>query len=177
MLYEETKLKGVFNITIDKKSDERGFFARLWDYNEFKNMGLNTNIVQCNVAFTKKCGTLRGLHYQENPNSETKLLRCTKGSIFNVIVDLRKNSPTYLQWDSLIISEDNYKMRYIPKGFANGVMSLEDNTELFYQVTEFYMPDAERGIRWNDPAINIEWPQTPSFISKKDQSWEFLNVK
>ena len=176
MLFTETKLKDAFNITIDKKSDERGFFARFWDYNEFENLGLDTNLVQCNVSFSKKRGTLRGLHYQQDPHSETKLLRCTKGSIFNVIVDIRKTSPTYLQWDGLVLSEDNYMMRYIPKGFANGILSLEDDSELFYQVTEFYTPNAENGIRWDDPTINIDWPLIPSLISEKDLSLKFIDI-
>lgn len=172
MIFSQTAVKDAFIIELEKRSDERGFFARSWCKNEFHVKGLNTNLVQSNIAFNKHKGTLRGLHYQISPYEETKLIRCTKGSIYDVIVDLRVSSPSYMKWIGVELTDDNYRMLYVPEGFAHGYQTLEDNSEVTYQVTQFYTPDAERGIRWNDPSFNISWLITAEMIiSEKDQSW------
>lgn len=171
MKFIPTKIHDSFIVEIEKNEDERGFFARTYDVNEFEKHGLNSKIVQCNINYTKKKGTVKGLHYQKSPFEEVKLIRCTRGSVFSVVVDLRPNSPTYKQSESIILSENEYCWRYIPEMCANGIQTLEDNTDLIYQVSEFYTPDSEDGLRWNDPSFQIEWPLPPKFISKKDQSW------
>jgi len=170
MIFTETKLKGAFIIEIKKIEDERGFFGRSYCQTEFKEHGLNTNVVQANVSYNKKKGTLRGLHMQLPPYDETKLVRCTKGSLYDVIVDLRKDSPTFKQWIGVELTADNYRMLYVPEGFAHSFITLEDETEATYQVTQFYTAGAERGFRWNDPAFNIQWPIEPVIISEKDRS-------
>ena len=176
MIFSPTKIFQALNVEIEKKEDERGFFGRTYDINEFEKNGLNSKIVQCNVNFTKKKGTLKGLHYQLKPFEEVKLIRCTKGSVYSVTVDVRPNSPTYKQWESVILSDNQYVWRYIPEGCANGIQTLEDDTELIYQVSQFYSPEHECGIRWNDPTFQIEWPLPVSIISEKDKSWpNFLN--
>lgn len=172
MIFNETKLKGSLIIELEKKGDERGFFARSWDARIFEEKGLNPNLAQCNISLSKKKGTLRGMHFQVSPHAETKLIRCTKGKIYDVIIDLRVKSQTYKEWAAFELSENNYKMLYVPEGFAHGFQSLVDNTEIFYQVSEFYSPSAERGIRWNDPTFNIKWSLEEMIISKKDSSWE-----
>ncbi len=178
MLFHETKLKGVFIIEPERLEDERGFFARTWCKQEFEGHGLNSNLVQCGIAFNKKSGTLRGMHYQAAPNMETKLIRCTKGSIYDVVIDLRISSPTYKQWIGVELTENNYKMLYVSEGFAHGYQTLKHNTVVFYQVSQFYSPGSERGVRWDDPSFNIEWPETEErIISKKDQMWpNYRNV-
>lgn len=168
MIFKETKLKGAFIIEINKLQDERGFFGRSWCANEMSEYGLKTNLAQANTSFSRYKGTLRGMHFQNDPYQETKLIRCTRGSIFDVIIDLRKDSPTYKQWVGVELTQDNYRMLYVPEDFAHGFITLEDNSEVTYLVTEFYTPGAEAGIRWNDPAFNIQWPLEPSVISEKD---------
>jgi dTDP-4-dehydrorhamnose 3,5-epimerase len=168
MIFTETKLKGAFEIEIKKLEDERGFFGRSWCANEMKEHGLNTNICQSNTSFSKKKGTLRGMHFQHDPYQETKLIRCTRGSIMDVIIDLRPSSPTFKQWIAVELTQDNYKMLYVPEDFAHGFITLEDNCEVTYLVTQFYTPGAEGGIRWNDPAFNIDWPIEPTVLSEKD---------
>lgn len=170
MIFEETILKGAYILEIKKLTDERGFFGRSWCANELRQYNLKTDIKQANVSLSEKKGTLRGMHFQLDPYQETKLIRCTRGAIFDVIVDLRKNSPTYLQWIGVELTADNYKMLYVPEDFAHGFVTLQDNSEVNYLVTQFYTPGAEAGIRWNDPAINIQWPVTPTVISLKDAS-------
>ncbi len=170
MIFTETKLKGAFIIEIKKLEDERGFFGRAWCHNEFKEHGLNPNICQINTSYTKKKGTIRGLHYQVDPYQETKFIRCTRGRIFDVIIDLRPGSPTFMQWIGNELSSDSYKMVYVPEYFAHGILSLEDNSEVYYPVSQFYTPGAERGIRWNDPAFNIQWPVKVEIVSEKDNS-------
>ena len=165
------KIHNSFLVEIEKNEDDRGFFARTYDVNEFEKHGLNSKIVQCNINYTKTKGTVKGLHYQKNPFEEAKLIRCTRGSVFSVIIDLRPDSPTYKKSESVILSEDEYFWRYIPEMCANGIQTLEDNTEIIYQVSEFYAPDSEGGIRWNDPHFQIKWPLPAKSISKKDQSW------
>jgi dTDP-4-dehydrorhamnose 3,5-epimerase len=170
MIFTETKLKGAFIIEIKKLEDERGFFGRSWCAREFSEYGLKTELKQANTSLSLKKGTLRGMHYQNDPYQETKLLRCTRGSIYDVIIDLRKDSPTYKQWIGVELTQDNYKMLYVPEDFAHGFITLQDNTEVNYLVTQFYVHGAEAGIRWNDPGFNIQWPLEPLVISEKDKS-------
>ena len=168
MIFNETKLKGSYIIDIEKTNDKRGFFARTWDKNIFEQKGLNSNLAQCNISFNKKKGTLRGMHYQIAPYEETKLVRCTRGKIFDVIIDLRQESSTFKQWFGIELSEENHKMIYVPKGFAHGFQTLKNDTEVFYHISEKYIPRYSRGIRWDDKAFKIKWPLKPSIISKKD---------
>lgn len=174
MIFEETKLKGAYVINIEPIEDERGFFARSFCQKEFEQLGLNPCVAQCNISFNKKKGTLRGMHYQAAPHEEAKLVSCVKGSIYDVIIDLRPGSITYCQWVSVELSAENHKMLYIPEGFAHGFQTLEDNTEVFYQMSEFYHPESARGVRWNDPAFGIEWPSAELIISEKDSTYSFL---
>jgi dTDP-4-dehydrorhamnose 3,5-epimerase len=169
MKFNETALKGAFVIEINQLTDERGFFGRSWCKREMEEHGLNGNVVQANTSFSKTKGTLRGMHYQKHPHEETKLIRCTKGAIYDVIVDLRKDSPTYLQWFGIELSETNYKMLYVPEKFAHGFISLTDDAEVTYLVTEFYTPGAEAGLRFNDPKLKIDWPLDVTVISEKDK--------
>ncbi len=172
MNFIETDLKGAFVIEFEKLEDERGFFSRSWDKKQFQNHGLNSNIVQCNVSHTKKRGTIRGLHYQISPYEESKLVRCTKGKVFDVIIDLRSESSSYMKWTSVELTAENCKMIYVPEGFAHGFQTLEDDAEIFYQNSEIHMLDYERGIRWNDPIFGIKWPIVEKIISPKDKSWK-----
>ena len=152
--------------------DERGFFARTFCQREFKMFGLDPKLVQCNISFNLKKGTLRGVHYQTPPYEEAKLIRCTSGAIYDVIIDLRSESESYKQWIAVKLTAENRKMIYVPKGFAHGFQTLQDNTEVFYQIEQFYSAEHGRGIRWDDPSFNIEWPETEErIISKKDQTW------
>jgi len=170
MIFTETKLKGAFVIDIVKNEDERGFFSRSWCVNEMKEFGLNSEIRQTNISFNKTKGTLRGMHFQIAPYQEAKYVRCTKGCIYDVIIDLRKNSPTFKQWIGVELSAQNYRMLYVPEDFAHGFITLEDNTEVSYLMTEFYVPGAGATIRWNDPLFNIEWPFNPVLMSEKDRN-------
>lgn len=172
VIFEKTKINDVYNILIEKHEDKRGFFGRIFDKNEFDERGLESKFVQSSISSSIKKGTLRGIHYQVAPNSENKLIRCIKGRAYTVIVDLRKNSSTFGEWDGFEISADNYAMRYIPKGCANGTQILDNNTELFYLTSGFYSDECERGIMWNDPFFNINWPLEISEISEKDQKWK-----
>jgi dTDP-4-dehydrorhamnose 3,5-epimerase len=177
MVFKETPLKGSFEIVPEKREDERGFFFRSWCAQEMSNKGLNTNIKQINCSFSLHKGTLRGLTYQRNPFPETKLIRCVKGSIFDVIIDLREGSPTLHQWFGTVLSAKNSKMLYIPENFAHGFITLEDKTEINYFVTEFYHPEVESGIRWNDPYFGIQWPIEPTIISEKDKNKTLFKVQ
>lgn len=170
MIFTETKLKGAFIIEIEKREDERGFFGRSWCANEMKEHGLNINIRQANISFNNTKGTLRGMHYQIAPHQETKLVRCSRGSIYDVIIDLRKESPTFKQWIGVELTQDNYKMLYVPEDFAHGFITLDDNCEISYLMSEFYVPGAGATIRWNDPLFNIFWPLEPVVISEKDKT-------
>ena len=159
-------------IGIERLEDERGFFARAWCETQFQAHKLTSSFVQCNISFSRQRGTLRGLHYQIPPNEEAKLIRCTKGTIFDVIVDLRPESPTYRQWVGVELTASNHEMLYVPGRFAHGFQTLENDTEVFYPVSEFYCPESERGIRWNDPVFAIEWPEIEKvIISDKDRNW------
>ena len=172
MIFKETCLTDAYTIELEEHGDERGFFARAWCKKEFMTQGLTSNIVQTNFAFTKKKGTIRGMHYQIAPNEEAKLMRCIKGAIYDVIIDLRPESSTYKQWLGVELSSENRQMLYVPEGFAHGYQSLTDNVETFYMVSEFYSPNSERAVRWNDSAFSIESPITKNLtISDKDRNW------
>lgn len=170
MKFTETKLNGAFIITPDSIEDDRGFFARVFCRHEFEEHGLNYDMVQCNISFNRNKGTLRGMHYQTAPHSEVKLIRCTAGSIYDVIIDLRPESGTFKQWIAAELSEQKHQMLYVPEGFAHGYQTLEDETEVFYQVSAFYKQASERGVRWNDPAFGIKWPLPVTSVSIKDLS-------
>ena len=171
MIFTETKLKGAFIIDMEPIEDERGFFARSWCREEFESHNLNPHLAQCNISFNKKKGTLRGMHYQSPPHEEAKLVRCTMGALFDVIIDLRPDSPTYKQWMGEELTAHNRRMLYIPEGFAHGFLTLEDSTEVFYQMSTLYVPNSASGIRWNDPVFNIIWPENPKVLSQSDQSY------
>ena len=175
MIFTETKLKGAYVVEPKIVEDERGFFARTWDQKEFERIGLNSKLVQCNISFNKKKGTLRGMHYQLSPYQEAKLVRCTRGTIYDVIIDLKPESKTFTEWFGIELSEKNCKMLYIPEGFAHGFQTLQDDAEVFYQMSEFFRPDYARGIRWDDETFQIKWPLKPTVISKKDSSYELFN--
>jgi dTDP-4-dehydrorhamnose 3,5-epimerase len=176
MKFNKTKLNGAYTIDLDKREDERGFFARLFCINEFDGEGMDRNVVQINNSLSKDKGTLRGIHYQLNPKAETKIVRCIKGSLWDVIVDLRPDSPTFLQWFGETLSAENRRMMFVPKGFGHGFITLEPDTEAIYLVTEFYSPEHERGLRWNDPNIGIEWPIEPVIISEKDMNHKDFDI-
>jgi len=172
VLFRETKLPGAFVIDLQKHEDERGFFARSWCRKEFEAHGLDPRTVQCNVSFNKVKGTLRGMHYQVAPYAEAKLVRCTRGAIYDVIIDLRRESASYKQHVSEVLSSNNYKALFVPEGFAHGFQTLEDNSEVFYQMSEFYSAEHQRGLRYNDPAFKINWPTDVMVISDRDRNYE-----
>lgn len=174
MIFTETKLKGAFIIDIERREDNRGFFARAFCQHEFEAHGLKPLIAQANVAFNIRKGTLRGMHFQFPPSAETKLVRCTRGAILDIIVDLRPESPTYLQHIAVELSEDNYRALYVPERFAHGYQVLTDKTETSYQVGEFYTPGCEGGLLFNDPKLGLEWPLPVAVISDKDKVWKPL---
>jgi dTDP-4-dehydrorhamnose 3,5-epimerase len=171
MTFVETKLKGVVEIHLDLKIDERGFFARSWCQMEYESRGLNPKLVQCNVSYNTRKGTLRGIHYQEAPYQEAKLVRCTRGAIYDVAVDLRPDSPTFKEWVAAVLTAENRRMLYVPEGCGHGFLTLEDGSEVFYQMSEFYMSDWGRGVRWNDPAFGIAWPAEVRAISERDRMY------
>ena len=168
MTFAETYLRGVFVVGLEPVADERGFFARSWCRDEFRARGLNPELVQCNISRNQRRGTLRGMHYQAPPREETKLVRCTRGSVYDVVVDLRADSPTFRRWVSVELSAENHLAVYVPEGCAHGFQTLADDAELFYQMAEFYAPEYARGVRWDDPAINIDWPITDPILSPRD---------
>jgi dTDP-4-dehydrorhamnose 3,5-epimerase len=172
MIFTETKLKGAFIIDIDKKEDNRGFFARTFCQNEFVEHGLKPAIAQANMAFNKKKGTLRGMHFQYPPATENKLVRCTRGSLLDIIIDLRPESETFLAHVAVELSENNHRGLYVPERFAHGYQTLEDNTVASYQVSEFYTPDTEGGLLYNDPQFGLSWPIEITMISEKDRGWK-----
>jgi dTDP-4-dehydrorhamnose 3,5-epimerase len=171
MIFHETKLPGVFEIHLDPHTDERGFFARSWCQREFEQHGLNPVTVQCNVAFNARKGTLRGMHYQAEPHLEAKLVRCTQGAIYDVVVDLRPGFSTFKKWIGVVLTAAKRNMIYVPEGCGHGLLTLEEQTEVFYQMTEFYYPELSRGVRWNDPAFHIEWPAQPEVMSDRDRTY------
>lgn len=168
MKFVETPLKGAYLIHLEKREDERGFFARAFCVNEFEAHGLNPAIVQINNSLSKDKGTLRGMHYQLAPKAEVKMVRCIKGALYDVILDLRKDSDTFGQSFGQELSAENRTMMYVPEGFAHGFITLEEDTEAFYLSTGFYAPEYERGVRYNDPKFNIQWPAAPVVVSEKD---------
>lgn len=171
MKFSPTALAGACIIDIEPVPDERGFFARSWCREEFARHGLNPDLAQCSISFNKKRGILRGMHYQAKPHEETKVVRCTRGAIYDVILDLRPESPTFRKWIAVELSVDNRRMLYIPAGLAHGFQSLTDDTEVFYQISTPYHPESARGVRWDDPAFGIEWPVTEWVISDKDRQY------
>ena len=175
MIFSATKIKGAYIISLEKLEDERGFFARTWDKKKIEEYNLNSEIIQCNISFNKEKGTLRGLHYQTKPYEEAKLVRCTNGEVFEVMIDLRKESSSYLSWDGFSVNSKDYKMLYVPEGFALGFQTLEDNTELFYQMSREYNSEYAAGLRWDDPKFKITWPLNVSKISKRDKSFTFVD--
>ena len=178
MKFSPTSLEGAWVIDLERIEDDRGFFARAWCQREFAEHGLNAQVVQCNVSFNHARGTLRGMHYQVAPHREVKLVRCTRGKIYDVIVDLRPDSPTYKGWLGVELTAENRRMLYVPEGFAHGYQTLEDASEVFYQVSEFYQPGSEGGLRWNDVAFGIDWPLEPTVMSDKDRSHpDFENAR
>ena len=176
MIFRETKLQGAYIIEPEPITDERGFFARTWGQEDFAAHGLNSRIVQCNTSLNKQAGTLRGMHYQIAPHAEVKLVRCTAGAIYDVIIDLRPHSATRGQWLGVELTARNRLMAYVPEGFAHGFQTLADETEVFYQVSEYYHPESARGVRWDDPAFGIEWPLEVSVISERDRSHPLVDA-
>jgi len=171
MQFKQTNLSGAYLIELERHSDERGFFARTFCQKELSALSLETAVAQCSTSFNSRRGTLRGMHFQAAPYEEVKLVRCTRGSIFDVIIDLRPDSPTVGQHFAATLSPDNGKQLYIPRGFAHGFLTLEDNTEVFYQISNAYAPQAGRGVRWNDPAFSIPWPAEVLVISERDRAY------
>ena len=171
MIFRETKLKGAYIVEPQLVEDNRGFYARVWCEKEFATLGLDVGFVQGNMSFSKRGGTLRGLHYQISPHREVKLVRCTRGAIYDVIIDLRPESATYLEWLAVELSAGNRKLLYVPKNFAHGFQTLVDETEVFYPTSQFYSPESMRGIRYNDPAFEIKWPIEVQVISDQDKNW------
>jgi len=171
MIFKETRLKGAFIIEIDKFEDKRGFFAHAFSQATFESHGLSSRVVNTNISFNTARGTLRGMHYQVAPYEETKLIRCTRGAIYDVIIDLRRDSPTYRQWIGMELTADNYRLLYVPEQFAHGFQTLEDRTEVTYQVSQVYSPDAARGVRYDDPAFRVTWPLEVEVVSDRDASW------
>ena len=174
MRLQETPLKGAFTVDLDRIEDERGFFARSFCEREFAACGLDSRFVQCNVSYNRLAGTLRGMHFQVMPHSEAKLVRCTTGAIFDVIVDIRPDSTTYLKWFGVEISAANRTALFIPRDFAHGFQTLVDDSEVLYQMSEFFHPNSARGIRWDDPVLDIRWPLRKFIISDKDRAYPLL---
>jgi len=174
MIFVQSKLQGAYVIEPERLEDERGFFARTWCRKEFQQHGLNPRLVQCDISFNLKRGTWRGLHYQDAPYEEAKLVRCTSGAIYDVIVDLRPDSPTFKEHVAVVLSAENRRMLYIPERFAHGFIALENGTEVFYQMSEFYSAESARGFRWNDPSFGIRLPLEVVVISQRDRSYPDL---
>ena len=171
MDFLDSKIEGCYRVELERHGDERGFFARLFCEKELFNVGLNFKLSQANDSFSADKGTLRGMHYQKENFSETKIIRCLKGAIYDVVIDLRPSSKSYLTWDSFHLDEKNRSMVVVPQGCAHGFMTMDENTEVFYLVDAMYAPEFEDGVRWNDPKFNIKWPMLPQVISAKDQNW------
>lgn len=171
MIFQQSKIAGAWIIDIAPIRDHRGFFAMTWLPDEFLTRGINPALAQCNLAFNFKRGTLRGMHFQKAPHAQAKIIRATRGSLVDVIVDLREGSPSYRQWEAVELSADNHRMLFMPEGVAHGYLTLEDNTEAYYHASTPWEPSAESGVRWDDPKFGIEWPFEPSVISDKDRQW------
>lgn len=177
MNFHETKIDGVFEIGLDPREDERGFFARTWCKREFEDHGLNGRLVQCSVSLNLRKGTLRGMHYQAAPFAEAKVVRCTSGAIYDVVLDLREQLPTFKQWFAKVLSAENRQSLYVPEGCAHGFLTLTDASEVLYQMSEFYHPEAGFGVRWNDPAFEIAWPEKVEVISERDRTYPDFEPK
>jgi len=175
MLFLETSLQGAFIIEPERKEDERGFFARVFCVEEFEAHGLDTRLVQCSISYNKQKGTLRGMHFQTFPHEEVRLVRCTTGAVYDVVLDLRSGSPTFKRWIAEVLTSENRRMMYVPRGFAHGFLTLENNCEVLYQMSESYHPEAAQGVRWDDPAFGIQWPIPLSIISDKDLNYQAFN--
>jgi dTDP-4-dehydrorhamnose 3,5-epimerase len=171
MIFDATEISDVYTVELEKRSDDRGFFSRGWCWQEFSDRGLPSRIAQINISFNRRKHTLRGFHYQVAPYGEDKLLRCVRGAVHDVVLDLRSNSPTFMRHMAVELTATNYRSLFVPKGCANAFLTLEDDTEVTYLVSEFYTPAAECGVRWNDQAFRIDWPAKPAVISDKDRSW------
>jgi dTDP-4-dehydrorhamnose 3,5-epimerase len=176
MIFTETLIAGAYVIEVERIEDNRGFFARTWCQREFERNGLSPRLVQCSVSFNNRKGTLRGMHYQAAPHAEAKLVRCTAGAIYDVIVDLRPDSRTLCQWFGVELTAESRRALYIPEGLAHGFLTLADETEVFYQMSEFYAPDSARGVRWDDPAFNIRWPAPVAVISPRDAAYPDFRI-
>jgi dTDP-4-dehydrorhamnose 3,5-epimerase len=177
MIFTETEIPGAFVLDLEIRQDDRGLFARTFCQNEFVAHGLEPSVVQCNLSYNHRRGTLRGMHYQVAPAGEAKLVRCTRGAIYDVIVDLRPESPSYLRHIGVELTEENRRSLYVPALFAHGYLTLTDGAEVAYQVSEFYTPAAERGLRYDDPRLGIEWPVAVTTISDKDAAWPLLEAQ
>jgi dTDP-4-dehydrorhamnose 3,5-epimerase len=164
-------LRGVFRIDLDRREDDRGFFARSWCAREAEAHGLTARVAQCNVSFNRRRGTLRGMHFQAAPHQEAKLVRCTRGALVDVVLDLRPGSPTFGKWEAFDLSEANHTAVYVPEGVAHGFQTLVEDTEVLYQMSEFYVESAARGVRWNDPAFGIVWPLADPVVSPRDAAF------
>ena len=175
MIYTPSRIPGAWVIDVTPIQDARGFFAMTWLPNELRERGMNTELAQCNLAFNHKKGTLRGMHFQKAPHGQAKIIRVTRGAVLDVIVDLREDSPTYRRWDAVELSADNHRMFYMPEGIAHGYITLVDDTEAYYHVSSPWVPEAESGVRWNDPAFGIEWPFAPTVVSDRDAGWPLLS--
>ncbi len=171
MKFTESPLGGAYIVDIEPVADERGFFARTWCEGEFRDRGLNPLLKQASISFNHKKGTLRGMHYQADGYQECKLIRCFAGAVFDVIIDLRKSSPTFMKHFTMVLGSEDRRALYIPEGFAHGFLTLTDGAEVFYQISQFYSPKHSAGVRWNDPAFAIEWPEAPRVISARDQEF------
>jgi dTDP-4-dehydrorhamnose 3,5-epimerase len=176
MKIKSTKIKGVYIINSSPQADKRGYFVRTFCKQELNKFGIKFNIVQANRSFTKKKGTIRGLHYQALPYSEDKIIQCIQGSVYNVILDLRKDSHTFGKWIAEEISEKNKKIIIVPKGCANGIQTLTNNCLIEYFMSEYYSPQSSRGIKWDDPFFKVKWPIKKPFLSEKDKNWQYYNI-
>lgn len=177
MIFSETALSGAYIIEPEKINDQRGSFARVWCRRELEQHGLKGDLAQSNIGFSYRKGTLRGLHFQRAPHQEVKIVRCTRGSMFDVVVDLRPESPTYKRWFGVELNDENRRMIYVPEGFAQGYMTLADNTEMNYHTSEFYSADAASGVRYDDPVIGIRWPLAVTVISEQDRNWPLIGQR
>jgi dTDP-4-dehydrorhamnose 3,5-epimerase len=172
--FTPVSIEGAFIVELEPLGDERGFFARSFCQEEFRQQGIDPLVAQCNISFNRQRGTLRGLHYQIRPHEEAKLVRCTQGAIWDVIVDLRENSQTRYRWFAVELTAENRQALYVPRGLAHGFQTLSDNSEVFYQMSEFYQPESARGVRWDDPVIGITWPVDNPVLSQRDKSYPLL---
>ena len=176
MIFTETNVSGVWMIDLDRRFDERGFFARTWDSSELADRGLNARLAQCSISYNARRGTLRGMHYQAAPHEEAKLVRCTSGAIFDVALDLRPSSASFKGWFGVELTAENRRALYVPEGCAHGFLTLTDDSEVLYQISEFYAPDAACGVRWDDPSFGIDWPGEVDVITERDRTYPYFEA-